>query len=238
MAQSAPQLLLAALDPTDARYLLNGDSSAISNIPTSSPIAPRSAPDISQWSEIGEASKRCNATVPVRGDRLDVLSNFIAAYESLRESLAIRGQSFIQKYAALMGTAIIGVASTYNPYRVGVDSDEMQTASGELYDSAAWTAAIQIDLRERFRGVRYGKNYQPAYALVESSEKKVIVKINDVGPLKPGRVIDLNERSMRYFDPTLQLGLISDVKVALLPGADWTPGPIGSELAVSFATEK
>ena len=114
----------------------------------------------------------------------------------------------------------------------------MQTASGELYDSAAWTAAIQIDLRERFRGVHYGKNYQPAYALVESSEKKVIVKINDVGPLKPGRVIDLNERSMRYFDPTLQLGLISDVKVALLPGADWTPGPIGSELAVSFATEK
>ena len=114
----------------------------------------------------------------------------------------------------------------------------MQTASGELYDSAAWTAAIQIDLREQFRGVRYGKNYQPAYALVESGERKVIVKINDVGPLKPGRVIDLNERSMRYFDPTLQLGLISDVKVALLPGADWTPGPIGSELAVSFATEK
>ena len=285
MAQSAPQLLLAALDPTEtvakpalaptsreqfglaianvpletrspnyfesyfawckmcsitnnARYLLNGDSSAISNIPTSSPIAPRSAPDISQWSEIGQASKRCNATVPVRDVRLDVLSNFIAAYEFLRESLVIRGQSFIQKYAALMGTAIVGVASTYNPYRVGVDSDEMQTASGELYDSAAWTAAIQIDLREQFRGVRYGKNYQPAYALVESSEKKVIVKINDVGPLKPGRVIDLNERSMRYFDPTLQLGLISDVKVALLPGADWTPGPIGSEQLISVATAK
>ena len=105
-------------------------------------------------------------------------------------------------------------------------------------NSAAWTAAIQIDLREQFRGVRYGKNYQPAYALVESSERKVIVKINDVGPLKPGRVIDLNERSMRYFDPTLQLGLISDVKVALLPGADWTPGPIGSEQLISVATAK
>ena len=52
--------------------------------------------------------------------------------------------------------------------------------------------------------------------LVESNEKKVIVEINDVGPLKHGRVIDLNER-MRYFDPTLQLGLISDVKPLFYP---------------------
>ena len=260
MAQSAPQLLLATLGPTDtvaevapaptglkssvlvfaistsetrllnyfgifsktisitnnATYLSNGDSSAISNIPASSPIT-------------------SNATGPVRGVRLDVLSNFIAAYKSLRKSLAVRGQSLIQEYAALMGTAIVGVASTYNPYRIGVGSDEMQTASGELYDTVAWTAAIRIDLREQFRGVRYGKNYQPAFALVESGEKKVIVKINDVGPLKPGRVIDLNERSMRYFDPTLQLGLISEVKVALLPGEDWTPGPIGSEQRINLA---
>ena len=60
------------------------------------------------------------------------------------------------------------------------------------------------------------KIIEPTFALVESGEKCVIVKINDVGPLRPGRVIDLNERSMRYFDPTQQLGLISDVKVTLL----------------------
>ena len=270
MAQSAPQLLLATLDPTaivakfapakssglaftirasethlpnyfgtffdwcktssitnNARYLSNGDCSAISNT--------RSAADISQWTEIGQASKRNNAIGPVVGVRPDVLSNFIAAYKSLRKSLTVRGQSLIHEYAALMGTAIVGVASTYNPYRVGVGSDEMQTASGELYDTVAWTAAIRIDLREQFRGVHYGKNYQPAFALVESGEKKVIVKINDVGPLKPGRVIDLNERSMRYFDPTLQLGLISEVKVALLPGEDWTPGPISSEQRINLA---
>ena len=215
------QIILALFSKTssitnNARYLSNGDCSAISNIPTSSPIT-------------------SNATGPVRDVRLDVLSNFIAAYKSLRKSLTVRGQSLIHEYAALMGTAIVGVASTYNPYRVGVGSDEMQTASGELYDTVAWTAAIRIDLREQFRGVHYGKNYQPAFALVESGEKKVIVKINDVGPLKPGRVIDLNERSMRYFDPTLQLGLISDVKVALLPGEDWTPGPIGSEQRINLA---
>ena len=82
------------------------------------------------------------------------------------------------------------------------------------------------------------ENYQPAYALVESGERKAVVRINDVGPLNPGRVIDLNERSMRYFDPTLQLGLIREVKVTLLAGVDWTPGPVRSEQLISVATAK
>ena len=36
-----------------------------------------------------------------------------------------------------------------------------------------------------------------------------IVKINDVGPLAPGRVIDLNERAMRFFDASLERGLLA-----------------------------
>jgi rare lipoprotein A len=63
-------------------------------------------------------------------------------------------------------------------------------------------------------------------ALVEGMNKKAIVKINDVGPLQPGRIIDFDERTMRYFDPTLQLGLIRQVKVTPLRGHDWIPGPI------------
>ena len=39
-----------------------------------------------------------------------------------------------------------------------------------------------------------------------------IVKVNDIGPLKPGRVIDFNEQTMRYFDPTLRLGVIQNVQ--------------------------
>jgi rare lipoprotein A len=31
---------------------------------------------------------------------------------------------------------------------------------------------------------------------------------------------------MRYFDPSLRLGVIQNVKVTPLPGDDWTPGPI------------
>ena len=127
---------------------------------------------------------------------------------------------------AAVGTTIVGTASMYNPFRPGYREGGPATASGERYESSAWTAAIQINLRKNFGGVRYGRS--PSYALVEGMNKKVIVKINDVGPLTPGRVIDFNERTMRHFDPTLQLGLIRNVKVTPLPGKDWTVGPVAN----------
>ena len=86
--------------------------------------------------------------------------------------------------------------------------------------------------------MRYGKLYQPTYALIASGEKQLIVKINDVGPLKSGRVLDLNERSMRYFDPFLAQGLIQDVKITLLPGEDWPTGPVGEVYAIDFDAAK
>jgi peptidoglycan lytic transglycosylase len=144
----------------------------------------------------------------------------------------------VQINAEAMRATVVGTASMYNPYRDEYLSGGKQTASGEPYDPNAWTAAIQIDLRDLFGGVRYGKNYRPAYALVESADKRAIVKINDVGPLKPGRVINLDQQSMRYFDPSLQAGLIHDVKITLLVGEDWTPGPIGSEQPISVAAEQ
>jgi rare lipoprotein A len=136
---------------------------------------------------------------------------------------------------------VVGIASTYNPFRRAGDADIARvapTASGELYQPSDWTAAIQIDLRHLFGGVRYGRLYRPAFALVERGDKRAIVRINDVGPLRPGRVIDLNEQSMRYFDPTLRAGLLHDARITLLPGSDWTPGPVGAEAPVSFASVK
>src|ERR1700741_2483275 len=50
------------------------------------------------------------------------------------------------------------------------------------------------------------------YALVEGAGKKVIVKINDVGPLEPGRTIDFNRLTMCYFDPSLRGGLVHNIK--------------------------
>jgi rare lipoprotein A len=122
--------------------------------------------------------------------------------------------------------AVVGVASWYNPY---LESNNTETASGQFYDPDKWTAAIQIDLRDLFGGVAYGKAYRPVYALIETGDKRVIVEINDVGPLKPGRVIDLNERTMRYFDENLQGGLLANVTVTQLAGENWTPGPVASD---------
>lgn len=123
------------------------------------------------------------------------------------------------------GDAITGAASTYNPFRPGKLEGGPETASGEQYDPSAWTAAIKTTLRERFGGVLFGS--RPKFALVEAVGKKVIVKINDVGPLTPGRIIDLNERTMRHFDPSLELGVIHGVTVRPLVGDYWIPGPVG-----------
>ena len=125
--------------------------------------------------------------------------------------------------AAFAGT-IVGAASMYNPYRPGYREGGAETASGEHYDPSAWAAAIQINLREDFGGVR--RDQSAGYALIEGMNKKAIVKINDVGPLKPGRIIDFDERTMRYFDPTLEVGVIQNVKVTPLHGKDWVPGPV------------
>jgi hypothetical protein len=100
----------------------------------------------------------------------------------------------------------------------------LNTASGERYDPFAWAAAIKTNLRKKFGGVQFGA--RPKYALVEAAGKKAIIKINDVGPLTPDRIIDFNEPTMRHFDPSLRLGVIYGVKVTPLSGDDWTPGPI------------
>jgi hypothetical protein len=52
--------------------------------------------------------------------------------------------------------------------------------------------------------------------------------------LEPGRVIDLNEQTMRYFDPGMRRGLIP-ITVTPLRGADWRPGPGAEQQLMSAA---
>jgi rare lipoprotein A len=122
------------------------------------------------------------------------------------------------------GASIVGAASMYDPNHPGYREGGQETANGERYDPSAWAAAIQTDLRGKFGGVHHG--VRAAYALVEGEGKKVIIKINDVGPLKRGRVIDFDRQAMRYFDPTLQRGVIKGVKITPLQGDNYTPGPV------------
>lgn len=115
--------------------------------------------------------------------------------------------------------AIIGIASFYD--------DPQPTASGEQYDRNAYTAAAQLEIRNRFGGIRYGRLYQPAYGLGEYRGKKIIVRFNDVGPLKPGRKFDLSRAAMVYFDTTLEKGLLPNFKMTPLPmGRTYPKGPV------------
>lgn len=133
--------------------------------------------------------------------------------------------------------AIVGIASMYNPTDAkDLDAGNEELASGEKYDPNGWTAAIRTDLREQFGGVRFGKNYRAAFALVTSGDKQLIVRINDIGPLKRGRIIDLNLRAMRHFDPTLQVGLIGNVSVTPLAGQDVAVGPVDDTPTVAVAS--
>ena len=201
-------------------------------------VASRSDSSAPQSAHTAPANLENNGATPISFARKSVRSKFVATYRSILKFAAMVGLPRIQEEAVLSRTIIIGTISTYNPYRDGKDEGGFRTASGELYDPSAWTAAIQTGLRNQFGGVRYGRLYQPVYALVVSGEKRLIVKVNDVGPLKTGRVLDLNERSMRYFDPFLAQGLIQAVKVTVLPGEDWTPGPVGEAYAINFASPR
>ena len=114
--------------------------------------------------------------------------------------------------------AIVGIASFYDY--------PQETASGEPYDAKAFTAAAQLEIRERFGGIRFGRLYQPAYAIAEHGGKKLIIKFNDVGPLMPGRKFDLSRAAMEYFEG-LDKGLLEDFKVTPLPlGRTYAAGPI------------
>jgi rare lipoprotein A len=154
-----------------------------------------------------------------------------------RQALAGSRQSMAAKLAhyemLMIEGGIFGVASTYNPFAAPNGPEGFETASGEFYDPDTWTAAIRTDLRDQFGGIHFGRDYRPTFALVESGDKKVIVRINDVGPLAPGRIIDLSDRTMRYFDPGFELGLLDNVVVTPLPGEDWAAGPLTDDPAVA-----
>jgi rare lipoprotein A len=130
------------------------------------------------------------------GAAICVVVAMIGVYSSVsRARLVDYDQTNLQVAAA--GPAISGIASIHIVQDI---------------DQAAQKPLLESDMIPQLGPPQFkpscGKDYRPAFALVMSADKQAVVKINDVGPLEPGRVIDLNERTMRYFDPALQHGLI------------------------------
>lgn len=131
------------------------------------------------------------------------------------------------RVALTSASAIVGTASFYEGAQT--------TSSGELYDPSEFTAAAQLEIRDLFGGIRYGKNYQPCYAIGEFAGKKIIVKFNDVGPLKPGRKFDLSRAAMAYFDETLETGLLPEFRMTPLPlGQTYKTGPVSDDQLVAM----
>lgn len=121
-----------------------------------------------------------------------------------------------------------GAASTYNPAKPGWRTGETKLATGARYNPKAYEAALQTDLAAKYQ-MGHGNYPRNGFALVEQGDKKLIVKINDNGPLVPGRIIDLNEASMRYLSNNKygnNSGVLNDVKVTVLEGTGYTPGPV------------
>jgi rare lipoprotein A len=190
---------------------VNASELARCNVFAASPYNIIVAPSVITWRDVSDNRFDDEQNSPV--------AQFIAnpGYDWSLIARSIAGQA---------AAPISGLASTYNPLNnKDIDAGSLHTASGEIYDPDGWTAAIQIDLRWIFSGVRYGRNYRPSFALVEAGDKRAIVRINDVGPLAPGRIIDLNTRAMHYFDPSMRTGVLN-VSVTPLMGNDFVAGPI------------
>jgi rare lipoprotein A len=117
---------------------------------------------------------------------------------------------------------IVGNASYYEEFTV--------TSSGEPYDPKAFTAAVRSALRDKFGGVKSGPAYRPAYVIAEYRGKRAVLKINNVGTMKPERPFDLSRAAMEYFGG-IKRGLINDLRVTILPlGRHYKLGPLTGEV--------
>src|SRR5215203_6468117 len=88
-----------------------------------------------------------------------VLALAISVSVARSEIVAVHSSAVVD---AASGDAIVGAASTYNPFRPGWREGGPNTASGERYDPSAWAAAITTSLRDKFGAVQYRR--PPKYA--------------------------------------------------------------------------
>ena len=132
-----------------------------------------------------------------------------------------------------------GDASTYNPNFPGWQTGGQSLATGGRYNPNEYAAALQLGLAERY-GCGYGRG-AICHAVVQAPNgRAMIVRINDNGPLVGRRVIDLNEKSMRYLSGGSMgqnSGVLRDVTVTLLCGIEGTMlGPLDPSERAAWAS--
>jgi len=130
-----------------------------------------------------EEVQRGHELVELRAGQEELAQGLATAGEDLKD-LRIR----IDELQRILGQAPVenGLASWYGDKEHG-----RQTASGEIFDKEALTAA---HLEAPFG----------TYCLIVNRKngRRTIIRINDRGPFVPGRILDLSERAAR------ELGMI------------------------------
>jgi len=107
-----------------------------------------------------------------------------------------------ENYSKIEGYSQVGVASWY-----GVDEDGGKTASGERFSKNSYTAAHQtlpIGTMARVVNLENGRD--------------VIVKINDRGPFKKGRILDLSYAAAKSIEMLGKGTAKVRVEVISIPG--------------------
>lgn len=91
-----------------------------------------------------------------------------------------------------------------------------RTSTGEMVRPDTYTGALQTDLARKYGGLRKGGVW--ADVIDDKTGKRVRVFLNDTGPLRPGRMVDLSPKAFQEFGP-LSKGVIPNLRMEMLPAA-------------------
>jgi rare lipoprotein A len=144
------------------------------------------------------------AAAPPRRDPPDAVPRVVAIPQRAPNvPYEIKGELYAPE-SADVPIAETGIASWY-----GHPFHGRRTATGEVYDMHAMTAAHKT-------------MPLPSYALVRNprNKREVVVRVNDRGPFKPGRIIDLSHAAARK----LGISGIAPVQVRRLTHAEIRSG--------------
>ena len=119
------------------------------------------------------------------------------------------------------GQTFHGAASYYT----GLPSEGgNRTSTGEMVRPDTYSGAMQSDLAKQYGGLRKGGVW--ADVIDQASGKRVRVYLNDTGPLRPGRMVDLSPKAFQEFAP-LSKGVVPNLRMEILPkGGDYKGGPV------------
>jgi hypothetical protein len=151
-------------------------------------------------------------TLPSLIERSALLSDPQRAFEE--NPLITRGE--LQGFSAHLDAFLREEGHTVSYY--GEEFAGGHTAFGEIYDPSALTAAHRTLPYNTLVRVTYSDGVNCQRSTVNCPTRSVVVRINDRGPYRPGRDMDLSRAAFERLAP-LQRGLLTEVTFERLGSA-------------------